>query len=236
MGYSISIHVKSKPVRRKMLDFMEVNYRRWSVVCGKDPNEWSGSSRGPTDDLSYGGSKTSIGFDYGPMAGFERDYIYSVLRWMAIKVGDRKPVMNTDEGEKGPTEPVTFPEPIPYYKYDCDSYFTPILIATEEQEAALPEKHRHWAVDEWGVRVGPTGIDHQIGSCSGMFSNPTGASILAESKMLGPAPKEDGEEREAWMVKHRQVYLKYLKDEINENIALIRQEIQRLDQLWTSQV
>ena len=236
MGYSISIHVKSSALRQKMLDFMEANYHRWSVVCGKDPSEWSGSSRGPTDDISYGKTETSIGFDYGPMHGFERDYIYSVLRWMAIKVGDRKPVMHTDEDGNGPTEPVTFPEPIPYYKYDCDSYFTPILVVTEEQEAALPKDHHHWAVDEWGVRVGPTSIDHQIGSCSGVFFGPTSANILAESKILGPAPKEDGEARDSWMALHQAIYLKYLKPELDENIALIRQEIQRLDQLWTGEV
>jgi hypothetical protein len=236
MGYSISIQVSSNPLRKKLLDFMGVNYRRWSVVCGKDPSEWSGSSRGPTDDISYGVDKTSIGFDYGPMQGFERDYIYSVLRWMAIKVGDRKLEMNTDEDEYGPDEPVTFSEPIPYYRYDCDSHFTPILVVTKEQEAALLKDHRHWAVDEWGVRVGPTSIDHQIGSCSGVFFGPTSAHILADSKILGPAPKEDGEARDSWMALHQAIYLKYLKPELDENIALIRQEIQRLDQLWTSEL
>lgn len=236
MGYSISVHVSSDELRSKMLQFLEKGYRKWSVVCGKNPSKCHGSSRGPTDDLSYGGTKTSIGFDYqSGMYGFERDYIYSLTRWMAIKVGDRKTEMPTDEDEDGPAEVVAFPEPIPYYKYDCDSHLTPILVVTEEQEAALPEEHRHWAVDELGVRIGPTRIDSQIMSCQGMFG-PNSANLITETKSLGNVPNEDGEAREAWMALRREIFLKYLKGEIDENVGLIRQEIQRLDQLWASEV
>jgi len=218
-----------------MLDFLGVNYRRWSVVCGVDPNEWHGSAGEPTDDYSYGKTDGSIGFDYqSGMYGFERDYVYSVLRWMAIKVGDRKLELETDELDEG-NETHTFPEPTPYYKYDCDGHFTPILVVTEEQEVALPKDHRHWAVDEWGVRIGATSVEHKIGSCLGAFGKHS-ASILAESKILGPIPREDGEARDSWMALHQAIYLKYLQPEVDENITSIRQEIQRLDQLWASEV
>ena len=214
-----------------MLDFMGANYRRWSVVCGLESSEWHGSAGDPTDDYSYGKDENSIGIDYqSGLYGFERDYIYSVLRWMAIKVGDRKSEFETDEGDVGP-EISAFPEPVPYYKYDCDEHFNPILVVTKEQEADLPEEHRHWAVDSFGVRIGPTSIGHQIGSCSGMFGQHS-ASILTESKMLGEAPKEEGPERESWLALHQEIYLKYLRPEIDENVTRIRQEIQRLDQLW----
>lgn len=230
MGYSISIHVNSDSRRKKMLDFMEANYRRWSVVCGVPQDEWHGSAGSPTDDISYAKSNTSIGFDYqSGMYGFERDYVYSVLRWMAIKVGDRKSEIETDEDE---VETNTFSEPVPYYKYDCDEHFTPILVVTEEQEAALPKEHRHWAVDGLGVRVGPTSIGHQIGSCLGRFGQHS-SSILTESKMLGPAPEEEGEARDSWVALHQEIFLKYLKPEIDTNIGLVRQEIQRLDLLWS---
>jgi hypothetical protein len=231
MGYSISIHVSSDELRGKILQFLEKNYRCWPAVCGKGKHSYS---RGPTDDISYGGTKTSIGFDYGAMSGFERDYIYSVLRWMAIKVGDRKTEMFTDETEEGPSELVIFLEPIPYYKYDCDSFFTPILVVTEEQELTLPESHRHWAVDEWGVRIGPIYVRSQIGSALGLLR--PDSNFRADMDSLGTIPNEDGEARESWIAKQEGVFLKYLKPEIEENIGFIRQEIQRLDQLWTGGV
>jgi hypothetical protein len=229
MGYSISIQVPSDDLRRKMLGFMKAKYRRWSVVCGITHNEWNGSAGDPTDDYSYGKTENSIGFDYqSGMHGFERDYIYSVLRWMAIKVGDRQLTLKTDEDEP---ELTTFQEPVPYYKYDCDEQFTPILVVTEDQEAELPEDHRYWAVDSLGVRIGPTSLDIQISSCSGVFGEHS-ANILTESKMLGEAPKKEGPERESWMELHREIYLKYLRPEIDDNITRIRQEILRLDKLW----
>lgn len=212
---------------------MEKNFRRWCAVCGVKPDEWNGSASNPTEDIFD--RPKSIGFHYqSGMYGFERDYIYSVLRWMAIKVGDRKLKMKTDETDEG-QEVVTFPEPVPYYNYDGDPVFTPILVVTEEQAAALTKNHRHWAVDEWGIRIGPTVADSQIMSCMGVF-RPNGPAILAESKALGELPKEEGPERESWFDKRRVIYLKYLKPEIDENISLIRKEIQRLDQLWTGKV
>ena len=231
MGYSINIRVKSKPLRHKVLEFMQANFRRWSVVCGKDPSEWHGSAGGPTDDLSYGKTETSIGFDYqSGMYGFERDYIYSVVRWMALKVGDRKTEMRIDT-EDGGNVIHQFSEPTPYYIYDGEPDLNPLLVVTEEQEAALPKRQRQWAVDEWGVRVGLTAVYHQIGSCSGLLEDP-GEAIRAETKALGESPPEGTTEAEEWWEKRHGIYLKYLKPEIDENITLIRQEIQRLDKLW----
>ena len=233
MGYSISIQVSSIKIRKRMLHFMEQNFRRWCTVCGSKPDEWQGSASNPTDDIFN--RPKAIGFHYqSGMYGFERDYIYSVLRWMAIKVGVRRSKMKTDETDEG-EEVATFPEPVPYYNYDGDPTFTPILVVTEEQATALTKNQRHWAVDEWGIRIGSTVVDSQIMSCIGI-SGPNGPDILTESKALGEPPKEDGKEREAWFDRRRVVYLKYLKPEIDTNIEQIRQEIRRLDQLWTSEV
>lgn len=231
MGYSLAIPVKSDELRQKFLSFMQKNFRHWYVVCGKDPSEWHGSASDPTDRVSYGDAKTSIGFDYqSGMYGFERDYIYSVTRWMAVKVGDRTVRMDVGEDDY---QVVVFQEPTPYYIYDCDTNPTPVLVVTEEQEAALPDDQRQWAVDRWGVRVGPTCIDSQFMSCSGIVGKNTG--LIDDMNGLGCIPKED-EARSAWMASRREIFLKYLKPEIDENIALIREEIQRLDQLWAGEV
>lgn len=234
MGYSIAIRVGSSELRLRFLKFMQESFRRWSMVCGKDPSEWQGSASDPTDDLSYGGTKTSIGFDYqSGMYGFERDYIYSVIRWMAIKVGDRKTKMLIDDDEGAVVH--EFSEPTPYYIYDGEKALNPILVTTEEQASTFPTSQRNWTVDEWGVRVGPTAANHRIGSCTGLFGEQA-VVMNQELKAIGENPPEDKDGEAAWWAKRQEIYLKYLGGEINENIALIRQEIQRLDKLWTGEV
>lgn len=235
MGYSLSIRVRSDELRLRFLRFMQENFRRWSVVCGKEPSEWHGSASDPTDDLSYGGTKTSIGFNYqSGMYGFERDYIYNVIRWMAIKVGDREDQMLI-EGTGSDIVVHQFTDPTPYYIYDGEEYLNPVLVVTEGQAATLPKDQSKWSVDEWGVRIGPTAVDNRIGSCIGLHGEHRQA-ILEETKALGEHPPEGEVEKEAWWAKRREIYLKYLKPEIDENVSLIRQEIQRLDRLWAGGV
>jgi len=239
MGYSIVIQVKSDETRRKFLKFIQENFRHWNMVSGVDSSEWQGSAGEPTDDLSYGGTKTSIGFDYqSGMYGFERDYLYSVLRWMAIKVGDRKTRMVVDKDDEGAVA-IEFPEPTPYYVYDGEKNLNPVLVVPEEQVELLDKSPRHWAVDEWGVRIGASAIDHQIGSCikliGAIILGDEGETFKNETATLGPRPT-NGIGEEAWWAKRREIYLKYLKVEIDKNVSCIRQEIQRLDQLWAHEI
>jgi len=236
MGYTISIPIKSQKLRVKFFKFIEQNYRRWPVIICKEPDKWRGSSGLLTDEVF--GCPTSIGFDYqSGMGGFERDYLYSVIRWMAIKVGDRLTEMKTDETDGDYKVVVTFPQPTPYYNYDCEPFETPVLVVTEEQEASLDKDQRHWAVDEWGLRIGPTAVDHRILSASEtlLFKEESLKELIEEVKSLGQKPKNP-DEVDSWWERRRTIQLKYLKTNIDENITLIRKEIQRLDQLWMSEV
>jgi hypothetical protein len=231
MGYSLSIRVKSDQCRYKFLKFMQANFRHWSIVCGKEHSRWHGSASDLTDDISYGKTKTSIGFDYqSGMRGFERDYLYSVVRWMALKVGDRKKRMVVDETDNGYMIH-QFSEPTPYYIYDGEPVLNPLLVVTEDQAIAFPKNLCQWAIDEWGVRVGPTAVYSRIGSCSGLIGEHR-AAINEELKAIGSHPPEDKAGEEEWFGKRLEVYLKYLSNEMDENVNLIRQEIQRLDRLW----
>jgi hypothetical protein len=236
MGYTISIPVQALELRTKFFQFMEKNFRHWSIVTGKTPDEWRGSGGPPTDDVFE--RPTSIGFNYqSGMGGFERDYLYSVIRWMAIKVGDRLSDMTIDETDTGPKMAVTFPQPTPYYHYDCEPFENPVLVVTESQIPTLDKDSRQWAVDEWGIRVGPTAIDHQLMSASEarLFNEGPINEMIEEVRALGQKPKNPDEE-EAWWERRKEIQLKYLKPTIDENITLIRKEIQRLDQLWMSEV
>jgi hypothetical protein len=110
-------------------------------------------------------------------------------------------------------------------------------VVTEEQEATLDKKHRHWAVDEWGLRIGPTAVDHQILSASEaiLFKDRPLKELVESIRTIGQKPKNP-DKVEAWWEQRRAIQLKYLKSDIDDNITLIRKEIRRLDQLWMSEV
>ena len=110
MGYSISI--RTNPVKKdRMLAFLGKHYRKWSDVTGVGESISSGN---PTDDLSYDSSTKSLGFDYASHCqGWEQAYIYSMTRWMAIRIGQRKTRFKQDT-----VNPNVFPDPVPFIVYD----------------------------------------------------------------------------------------------------------------------
>lgn len=81
MGYSVAIRARSKKMKGILLDFMERNYRQPSELFNQEHNYSK-----LTDDLSYDHGKNAVGFDYNACEP-ERDYIFAVCRWMAIKAG-----------------------------------------------------------------------------------------------------------------------------------------------------
>jgi hypothetical protein len=89
MGYSIMVECKYKKDKKKMLSFMENNYIQPPEFFKDEPFR-ARASRGVTDDLSYGPTPYSIGFDYSCLNEPERSYVYTILRWMATKVGKTK--------------------------------------------------------------------------------------------------------------------------------------------------
>jgi hypothetical protein len=127
MGYSVAAPVRSQELFEKMYRFIAKNFRMWPEVMG-EPGWFSYASRPlRTGQLSYDNGRRSIGFDYNAYGG-EREYIFALVRWMAIKVGRRTPYAK-----------------IPFYVYDGHEV-EPIYM-TE------PHDQRANTVDEWGVPV-----------------------------------------------------------------------------------
>jgi hypothetical protein len=129
-----------------MLSFLETNYRRWPDV--NNDGKSHAYARGPTDDLSYGAAKNRIGFDYGPLSGGEREYIYAVLRWMAIQVGVRKAKFTKNE-----ITPNILPRHMPYTLYDGYDAMPIILVPNVTAANKLPKRQRWAATDCWGIRI-----------------------------------------------------------------------------------
>lgn len=214
MGYSISIRVTSAAKRKRMLRFMGRNFRGWpSVATLKDSFRSAGD---PTDDLDYDRSKIAIGFNYAShLCGWEREYTFAVLRWMALTVGNRKYFPTWSRTKK-------FPFLVP----DGEEPW-PLIVATEAQALKLREDRQWAAVDELGMRsLPPFDISITLDLPEKKYQK-FQAEVL---RKIGPCPKEgDGF---AWRHKYNQLLVKYAQPTYDWGVGLIRSELQRLDKLW----
>jgi len=91
MGYSIAVVPRSEELGQKMVAFFSKHYQTWGQLGGwgiqKDAHRTYASClmHGP---LEYDNRTNVIGFDYKP-AWREREYVHSLVAWIAIQIGER---------------------------------------------------------------------------------------------------------------------------------------------------
>jgi hypothetical protein len=229
MGYSIGIRVSNPKLRKKMLAFMGEHYRKWSDVIGKGETISSGN---PTDDLSYDSSSKALGFDYAShCSGWESCFIYSMTRWMALKIGDHKSKIKR-EGEKT----WVFPKPVPYMVYDGFESWPILVVASLKGALRLPKDKQWCAMDKCGVYIAPE-VNHILTHhCSDIFGSPAYDKMMkAMAKLKRPEHNpDDSTAYDAWMEKREAVKVKYMRPEIDRMLPKVRAEIHRLDKLWAT--
>jgi len=154
MGYTIATPIRDEKTKAKMLAFLKANFRQFTELTDKNgPHNYY---RGPLPDglpsdesLSYDSGPCRIGFDFND-GGFAREYIFTVCRWMALKVGRLYsfPTKGTPDLQGD----------IPIYAYDGDDQDdsneeggpTPVLL---EGSMDVPEKKSWCVVNKLGVIV-----------------------------------------------------------------------------------
>ena len=129
MGYSISTPCKSAKAQRTMVGFLMLEFKPWSTLIGQELGE-------PLSEhirsMAVEHGKDHIGFFANAALG-ERDYIFSICRFIALRVG-----------RLGRWE--DFDDPAPYIIYDSDERF-PVLDHTQWNV----QKEWRWArVYPWG--------------------------------------------------------------------------------------
>jgi hypothetical protein len=105
MSYSISFTPKSKKARTQALEFAKKHFKPWGELIGSKDDYASELLEGK--DLSYDHHKFRLGFNYGALNPPEREYIHTLLRFLAIRVGK---LISTPLGNK-----------VPYYIYDGET-------------------------------------------------------------------------------------------------------------------
>jgi len=104
MGYAIAVPIASRRLQAMMLEFLDENYRPFHVFAGLDPNTQGITGPLTEEGLIYDSGKLRIGFEYGA-GGRDREFGWTLVRWMSRKVGKRRRF-------KG------IPEAVPYVVYD----------------------------------------------------------------------------------------------------------------------
>lgn len=215
MGYSVGIHVQNVHLQQKMLAFMEKEYRpHWQIRGLKNYTDCYSSP--PRVDLDYFQGKCIIGMDYNA-GGFERGYVFTLARWMALKVAKTRRTFDDPE--------VIFEKPVPYVVYDgCDSW--PVLV---KPLSAVPKIIRWCCVDRYGMKLSITQADDYV------------FELLPDVKAFEEAHQKACEKHGvkpnsliSFVTRERirDTRLRLLWPEVKKGLAPMRAEMKRLDQAW----
>ena len=119
MGYSIAAEARNKLLQSAMLAFLKKHYRNAPTVFDYEGGQYASD---PSDDLDYSDGDTLIGFNYNSCDP-EREYIFCIVRWIAIQVSPRLYSFHNDTYDIDLDLPYSR---IPYYLYDNEK--VPIMF------------------------------------------------------------------------------------------------------------
>ncbi len=224
MGYSIGISVRSPAIAKRLLSFMKRNYRSWPDVAKLKGGPYAGA---PTGDMSYDRRKSTVGLDYGPVSGWEREYAYTVVRWMAVRAGRRRSSFPKDA-----VVPNRFPKPVPYMTYDGHQNWPVLVVSSARELTSVPKGARWCACDHLGIRAEPWTL---IASVLFDLPNTDVARVLRSAeKEAGPTPGS-GAEHWAWVERRDKALLRLCRKQFDLSAKRMRDELTRLHRLWESQ-
>lgn len=219
MGYSIGIHVQNKKLQRMMLDFMEKEYRpHWQVRGLKDEKDcFTGP---PSDNLDYFDGKCIIGIDFNA-AGWERGYAFTLVRWLALKVG------KTRKTFKYPTK-ATFDEPVPYMVYDGVEAW-PVL---ERPLSSVSKNLRECCVDRYGMKADKISTEDFIWDLEDDDSFSEAQREACKRHGIDPDKPWPKPEPEGVRWKIHETRQRLLWPEVKKILVPMRDEMKRLDKAW----
>lgn len=187
-----------------MFEFLLEHFLPWPELLGE---ESLARFRGPsTDNLEAAKGKCIIGFDYPNLIeGPEHEYVFSVVRWVAIRVGKRRRTFRFDGLE--------LDKPVPYYVFDG---LEPSPILLEDEWENVPPNLLSCVHTRLGLRITP------------QVARELAWRFLDDEAYLKAAyPGMTQEEI-------RETLISTGMEDAQEVLTTIRHEIARLDALWTS--
>jgi hypothetical protein len=205
MGYSVAVVCRSEALQKKMLRFLTKEARHpWQVFEKKEGPSYFGPF---SSDLSYSHRKYQVGVDYGAIIGSSRLYIYTMLHWVALKVGVRRRTFKD-------YKVLVLPEPAPYILYDGHEGFPVICGKT-------PSKLRSCQVGENGVATDKLSFVRDLMWELDLAKVP----VINEKKTMSP---------HAYKKAFETAIYRCFKKDIDDQIKLLNAEMWRLNALWVT--
>lgn len=216
-----------------MLDFLNDNYRSWDKVIGHGKSHFDEPGRKVFDYGESDGRACSVGTEYyAHLHGWERGYIHSMIRWVALKIGRVR--VKFARSVVGAT-PVA--KPLPFLVYD--SYeFWPIIVTTPAGAAKIPKKRQWCAVDNVGCYLGAEFNSAVVmDTTDWLYTNKEAYEAFnADQAKLGLTLADkpnDSVSHRAWLDRLEELKVKHCKPEIDRTLPVLRAELVRLDGLWS---
>jgi hypothetical protein len=142
MGYSLTVEAQSEKLRNLMVHFMDANYKSLGDMAG--PPEKRG--------------KKQIAIEYSScLDGEERVYVYSVIRWMALRVGALR-----SKFSKESVEPNMFDSPVPFMVYDSYDKWPILSVVSAVTLALFTDKKRSALFEKEMQKLGPIQKDDAV--------------------------------------------------------------------------
>jgi uncharacterized small protein (DUF1192 family) len=202
-----------------MLAFMDQEYRSWPIVTG-NPDPSCYASR-PKADLSYDTkTKVPLGIDYGSCNSWERQYAYTIVCWMALKVGARRRTFKSG---------IRLEHPAPFTVYDGIEIW-PLIVGTSEMSDKLSPELQFLGVDELGIQNGFYAEEEFVQNSQ--FTLPASLQTIRDAAAKADAAPLKNER--AWKRAYNEELLKdpALRSHMEHHLALLRAEIARLEKQW----
>jgi hypothetical protein len=218
MGYSLGVHARSTALQKKMLAFMEKEYRpHWKIRNLKGYTDCYSSA--PRADLDYFQGKRVIGIDYNA-GGFERGYAFTLTRWMALRVGTLR------RSFKDPK--VSFPEPVPFMVYDGYESW-PVL---QKSLSSVPKDVRWCCVDRFGMKLDVTAVEDYVVEIPDSKAWNKAHAEACTRHGIDPTKPWPNPEPKGIRWKIHDTRNRLLWPEVKKVLAPMRAEMKRLDAAW----
>lgn len=160
MGYTISTSAKSAELADRMHVFLKTHALYWELIVKAAglPERFAFESASPNSPEGFllgvwREGKTTIELSYSTISGWDRVYLFTLIRWVAIRIGRERRKFQQDFGR---VQALRLKESAPYWVYDGQTDdATPILVCPNWTDAQRwGRRYRPFTTDEYGVRLG----------------------------------------------------------------------------------
>jgi len=203
-----------------MFDFLNKEYKPWSKVSGQHYDNAFLEKK-----VVYNKDKYAIGFDYNScLSGFEREYIYSVVKWMSLKVGKTRKMFDGFKTH----------QPCPYTVYDGCEIF-PVYVVKPNEFFPLDQNLSQFFVDQFCLKLNNSqylfSIIDQIIKLDDFEQLINSCNELIGLTLENPCNILDFRDRVSSSTLSS---LDKLAEIISKNTNIIREEIKILDEKWNN--